>query len=334
MECFTCEALMDSGLMIALLLEKESKTEGEEERKKNYDKLVVSFYDLVTAFYEYGWGECFHFGARFKGEAFEASLARHEMYLAHRMELRPGQVCLDLGCGVGGPGRCIARFSQSKVVGVTISPYQIKRATLLTEKANLQHLCTFVEADFLDLPMEDNSLDAAFQIEASVHAPDRVPLYKEAFRVLKPGSYFGGYEWLMTEKYDRNNPTHVRIKQGIERGNSIPSLLEHPKECLSALKEVGFELVDHKDLALECHAETPWYLPLSAAWSLTGFKHTRVGRYTTNRFLYLLETLKLAPQGSVKTSEMLNQAAENLVAGGRLGIFTPMYFVLARKPVA
>eukprot|EP01120_Amphizonella_sp_Union-15-10_P002298 TRINITY_DN1245_c0_g2_i2.p1 TRINITY_DN1245_c0_g2~~TRINITY_DN1245_c0_g2_i2.p1 ORF type:complete len:343 (-),score=70.84 TRINITY_DN1245_c0_g2_i2:67-1095(-) len=305
---------------------------GEEDRKKDYDKLVINFYDLVTSFYEFGWGPSFHFGARFSNEAFEASLARHEMYLAYRMGIQKDQLCLDLGCGVGGPARCIARFTEAKIIGVTISPYQITRAELLTSRAGLNHLCKWVKADFLDLPMEENTFDGAYQIEASVHAPDRVLLYKEAFRVLKPGALFGGYEWLMTDRYDPNDSQHKEIKSAIEKGNSIPSLLEHPKLVLAALEEVGFEVLEHKDLALQCSDDTPWYLPLSASWSLGGIKHTRVGRYMTNRFLYLMETLKLAPEGSVQTSDMLNDAAAALVAGGKSKIFTPMYFVLARKP--
>ena len=46
--------------------------------------MVNDYYDLVTDFYEYGWGQSFHFAPRHKGESFEASLVRHELYLAAR----------------------------------------------------------------------------------------------------------------------------------------------------------------------------------------------------------------------------------------------------------
>ena len=36
------------------------------------------YYDLATSFYEYGWGESFHFAAREIGESFEASIIRQE----------------------------------------------------------------------------------------------------------------------------------------------------------------------------------------------------------------------------------------------------------------
>jgi len=46
-----------------------------------------------------------------------------------------------------------------------------------------------------------------------------------------------------------------------------------------------------------------------------------------------LECLRVAPKGTTATSTMLIKTAKCLVEGGRTGIFTPMYFVLVRKPV-
>lgn len=40
---------------------------------------VNKFYSLITDFYEYGWGESFHFAAREKGESFEDSIIRQEV---------------------------------------------------------------------------------------------------------------------------------------------------------------------------------------------------------------------------------------------------------------
>ncbi|MCY4191170.1 MAG: hypothetical protein OXC54_02155 [Rhodospirillaceae bacterium] len=42
--------------------------------------------------------------------------------------------------------------------------------------------------------------------------------------------------------------------------------------------------------------------------------------------------LRLFPDGSRAVSTLLNRAADALVEGGRAGIFTPMFFFLARKP--
>jgi sterol 24-C-methyltransferase len=49
--------------------------------------------------------------------------------------------------------------------------------------------------------------------------------------------------------------------------------------------------------------------------------------------VFALETVGLAPAGSRRVSQLLEKAAESLVAGGEKKIFTPMFFYLVRKPL-
>ena len=84
-----------------------------ERRKDNYTTMVNDFYDLVTDFYEFGWGQSFHFAPRHKGEAFDASIARHEFFLAHALQLKPGMTRTEveaiIGSAFGAAGeRCLA----------------------------------------------------------------------------------------------------------------------------------------------------------------------------------------------------------------------------------
>lgn len=302
-----------------------------EKRKQNYAKMVNTFYDLVTSFYEFGWGQSFHFAPRHVGESFDASLARHEMYLALRLKLEHGMVAVDLGCGVGGPARCIARFSEANIVGVNNNDYQISRAKRLTQEAGLASQISYLKADFMKLPVEDNTYDAAYSIEATVHAPSKVGVYSEILRVLKPGALYASYEWIMTDKYDPKNAEHVAVKKGIEVGNGLPEL-QTADELREALLESGFEIVDFKDVACKADEATPWYLPLAGSFSLSGFKHTWLGRYMTNRAVAAMEYVKIAPPGSTEVSNILMATADDLVAGGKLDIFTPAFFFLVRKP--
>ena len=84
-------------------------------RKARAQEMVNYYYDLATDMYLWGWGESFHFAHRFRTETLRESILRHEYYLAAQLGLQPGQTCMDLGCGVGGPARNIARFSGAKV---------------------------------------------------------------------------------------------------------------------------------------------------------------------------------------------------------------------------
>jgi len=305
---------------------------GVESRKANYAELVNHYYDLATDFYEFGWGQSFHFAPRDPGESLADSILRHELRLALGMGLRPGVHVLDVGCGVGGPARNIARFADVQVTGLNNNAYQVERASKLTREAGLDGKCAYLEGDFMDIPAEAASYDAAYAIEATCHAPDRVGVYSEVFRVLRPGSIFAGYEWCLTDRYSDADAEHREIKKGIEIGDGLPDLI-HTSKVLEALKQAGFEEVEGRDLAGEGDPNKPWYYPLSGQeLSLGGFPRTKPGRFLSHSAVRLLERLRIAPRGATEVSEFLNLAADALVGGGRLGIFTPLFSFWARKP--
>ena len=308
------------------------QSEDPTERKASYAKLVNQYYDLVTDFYEYGWGQSFHFGARRRGEGFEESLRRHEFYLASRAGFGDGDRVLDVGCGVGGPMRNIAHFSGARVVGINNNAYQIERGQAHNRKAGLEGQCEFAKGDFMQMPFEAASFDAAYAIEATCHAPDRLGVYSEVYRVLKPGGCFVGYEWIVTDPYDAGNAEHRRLIRDIEEGDALPEL--QPRGVVDdALRGAGFELLESRDLGHECDPETPWYLPLTGKErTLKSLPRTRWGRFLVHRAVRVMERLKIAPKGSAEVSTVLNIAADALVTAGELGIFTPMYFFLGRKP--
>lgn len=186
----------------------------------------------------------------------------------------------------------------------------------------------------------DNSFDAVYAIEATVHAPSLEGIYSEIFRVLKPGGVFGVYEWLMTDKYDNDNPHHREIRLGIEIGDGI-SNMEKIDVALDAMKKAGFVMEHNEDLA-DRDDPYPWYWPLSGQLKYistlgdipTILRMTKVGRGIIHKFVGGLEMIGLAPKGTQKTADSLALAADCLVAGGREKLFTPMYLMVGRKPEA
>eukprot|EP00793_Prasinoderma_coloniale_P001231 PRCOL_00005003-RA len=164
-----------------------------EKRKSMYADMVNKYYDLSTSFYEYGWGESFHFAHRRENETLRESIRRHEHYLALKLGLDKGMKVLDVGCGVGGPAREIATFSGCHVTGLNNNAYQVTRANAITAQRGLSDQLEFVKGDFMNLPFEEGSFDAAYQIEATVHAPDPVGCYRNIFKALKPGGFVVEY---------------------------------------------------------------------------------------------------------------------------------------------
>jgi sterol 24-C-methyltransferase len=111
--------------------------------------ILSSYYNLVTDLYEYGWGQSFHFCRFAYGEPFRQAIARHEHYLATKIGIKDGYKVLDVGCGVGGPAREIAKFTGAHITGLNNNDYQIDRATLYAKKEGLSDQLAFVKGDFM-----------------------------------------------------------------------------------------------------------------------------------------------------------------------------------------
>lgn len=113
-------------------------------------------------------------------------------------------------------------------------------------------------------------------------------------------------------------------------------VLTHYSDIVHHLKAAGFEVIEAVDIALEEQlngAASGWWESFSGGWTLSNFKHTRPGRFLTNKMCEIMEMLRIAPKGTATTAHVLAATGDALAAAGESGIFTPMFFFLARKPI-
>lgn len=273
---------------------------------------------------------------------------------------------IDVGCGIGGPMRNICKFTGADVTGLTLNQYQVDRGNELCASdphfANAKSdglpavRCRSVQGDFMKQPFADSTYDAAYAIEATCHAPDRVGCYSEIYRVLKPGAVFACYEWCLTDRYDPEDEEHVLIKKQIEEGDGLPDIAS-THHCLTALKKAGFEILEERDCVndeyggwqdpvtgeYKCDRQgrrynrggKPWMLPLMPSWNpfTQRFQFNWFGLRLTKYSLKVMEFLRLAPAGTSRTQILLQSGGMGLARGGELGIFTPMYLMVGRVPL-
>ena len=169
-------------------------------RKYISSDTVASAYDAWTKdkLLERLWGEHIHLGfypSKNKNIDFREAKIRfvHELVKWSGLDKLPkGSRILDVGCGIGGSSRILAKYYGFNVTGITISPAQVKRARELTP---FEVNCNFQVMDALDLKFEDGSFDAVWSVEAGAHMNNKIKFANEMLRVLRPGGYLALADW-------------------------------------------------------------------------------------------------------------------------------------------
>jgi MPBQ/MSBQ methyltransferase len=123
-------------------------------------------------------------------------------------QLPAGSRLLDVGCGIGGSARILARDYGFEVLGISISPAQIARAAALTPPSLPN--CSFQVMDALDLAVAEGSFDAVWSVEACPHMPNKQRYADELLRILRPGGHLAVADW------NRRDPADGAIT-GLER---------------------------------------------------------------------------------------------------------------------
>ena len=179
---------------------------------RNYESAdsVASSYDEWTddGILEFYWGEHIHLGHYGSPPKWSTDFNQAKYDFVHEMvrwsgldEMPAGTTLLDVGCGIGGSSRILAKDYKFDVLGVTISPQQVKRAQELTpEGVNAK----FQVDDAMALSFPNASFDVVWSVEAGPHMPDKAVFARELLRVLKPGGILVVADW--NQRDDRTIP--------------------------------------------------------------------------------------------------------------------------------
>ncbi len=186
--------------LVAFLLGAYIYTWSSKDRKYVTSRSVASAYDNWTndALLERLWGDHIHLGyyqKRFSKKDFREAKVDfvHELIRWSGLDQLPrGSQIIDIGCGIGGSARILAKDYGFDVLGISISPEQIRRAKELTP-SDLS--CQFEVMDALDLKIENGFFDGVWSVEAGPHMVDKKRYADEMLRVLRPGGVLAVADW-------------------------------------------------------------------------------------------------------------------------------------------
>jgi len=139
-----------------------------------------------------------------------------------KLDLKPNDVVLDAGCGLGRHLRHLARMPGLKIFGIDKNTWALRETAKSMESQpdalSRDYLVSI--ADINRLPFADASFDCIICSEVLEHIPDHKNAIKELDRILKPKGtlvvsvprYFAERIcWFISREYHNEEGGHIRI---------------------------------------------------------------------------------------------------------------------------
>lgn len=226
---------------------------------------------------------------------------------------------LEIGCGRGRVAHHVASHTGAHVTALNIDPSQLQSAREFVRREGLEDRCDFRQGSLNDpLPFKDESFEAAYEIQAFSYMKDKVAVFSEIFRVLRPGARFSYLDWVLLPAFDPENPEHTDL---LRRACPLLGAVDSPplQDIVCAMEESGFEVVLN---------ENP---------SLDGQQHSLISSeddyfHRIQRLIELGVKLRLMPRYFVPLMNRLMKDADALIEMDRLGIGTTAYHIVCEKP--
>ena len=158
------------------------------------------------------------------------------------LRLAPGMTVLDVGAGLGGPARQVARATGCDVLGVDITPAYVDAARTLTDTAGLTKHVRFRCTDIAAL--EATGFDAAYTMHVQMNIADKKAFFAQIAQRLRPGARLAVFEVCRVGEAEPAPPLPWSL-------DGSDSHLTTAEQLQDAITSCGFELLEWVD-------ETEW----------------------------------------------------------------------------
>jgi cyclopropane-fatty-acyl-phospholipid synthase len=208
-------------------------------------KGVRKHYDLGNDFFKLWQDETMTYScAYFKNEDDKLKQAQFQKidHVLKKLNLKPGEKLLDIGCGWGSLALRAAEKYGVDVMGITLSKEQEIEAKRRAAEACLADRIKIRRQDYRKLSEEDQKFDKIVSVGMFEHVgKENIPLYFEAVdKMLKNR----GLSLLHSITHLKEQPVHPWLQKYIFPWGYIPSL----REIVWELPEKNFHLIDVEDI--------------------------------------------------------------------------------------
>lgn len=173
--------------------------------------------------------------------------------LARAAGIDSTKLVLDVGSGVGGSSRCLAREFGCRVTGIDLTDEYCRAAAMLTERIGLSKLVNYRQGDALNLPFSNETFDVVWTEHTAMNISNRPALYQEMYRVLKSGGTLAIYDILA-------GPSGPVLFPVPWARSPETSFVVSPDDLRTLLEETGFRIVDWADTTDLARA---WFVALA-----------------------------------------------------------------------
>ena len=166
--------------------------------------------------------------------------------ITKRLNLKPGDKVLDVGCGIGGGDFYLAEKFGASCYGVDLSENVIKIAQNKLKDVDVKNV-EFDVADITTINIPDESYDVIYSRDTILHIKEKQDLFNKFFKWLKPGGKLLITDYCCTEDEWTSEFTNY-VKN---RGYFLLTL----KEYENHIQNSGFERVEainNNKMFLEC----------------------------------------------------------------------------------
>lgn len=244
----------------------------------------------------------------------------YEKRMASRLVVGKGSKVLDIGCGRGKVANLVAQETGAHVTGINIDKDQLGQAAAYAKETGMSDLLDFREANYNErLPFADKHFDAVYYVQViGGYGTDLKKLFKEVYRVLKPGGFAVFEDYIVLPAY---NPKDELQRRYVQASKAVLGVVTYhaDKEFTDALSGAGFDIIHRKSAsivnqAILLEADRDFFLPLTAV-------------------VNFLNSVGLVPKHFSELLTRMTEGTEDCIEAHRQNLVTGDIETLVRKPL-